>query len=359
MKIPRAILLASLAGLPPLWAQEAFVRQTDLEFGLVYDMPLASTGGSFIAPLPISESGAKFEMFARGTAWDSNIYLLDTKLIRAYTPLATLDLVSEDSYVRGDPASGNYVRRTRADRPFSLNIHVAGLVPGSANTAERAVYFSCKGSNYDLTTYSGLGQPAYLLSESDLENGDLTIGPLYHELTTATLTGGCGEQSYTFVRYAADGVPDTILAQPKIEIWPVATAAVANITVNQLFIDRIPAIVLTLLHLYPDSRTYAQVYRGTAVLGTTGTVVEASERRYGRHYNPDQAEEPTNVPQDVSISIEDLSKYAAADGTYTLEVITETPFFGRAPERLLNITFNVDRVISSRGQLSTAEKPNP
>jgi hypothetical protein len=55
--------------------------------------------------------------------------------------------------------------------------------------------------------------------------------------------------------------------------------------------------------------------------------------------------------------MDDLSNYASRDGIYTLEVVTETPFFNRAPERLAYVTFEVDRTISSRGQLSTAEAP--
>ena len=359
MKAPHLVLLLSVLVATRAFAQEAWVRQTDLLSGLVYDMPVAGSGGTYVAPLPVTESGARFELFAKGTAWDSNIYLLDTKLIRAYSPVATMTLDSEDSYVRGNAASGTYVKRTRADRPFSINIHVAGLVPGSAVLAERAVYLGIQGRNYDPATYSSLGQPEYLLHEYNLGNGDISSGQVYHELTPGALTAACGEQTFTFVRYASDGVPDTILAQPKIEIWPVASALVERITAGQVFNDRVPPLPLTLKHLYPDSRTYAQVYPGPSVIGTKGTIIGGTERRFGRYYNPDQIEEPTNVPQDLALSIDDLSKYAAADGIYTLEVVTETPFMNRQPERLLSITFEVDRVISSRGQLSTTEKSSP
>ena len=74
------------------------------------------------------DSGARFELFAKGTAWDTNIYLLDTKYIRAYSPAASMDIETEDPYVRGDPTTGTYVKRTRADRPITLHAHVSGLV---------------------------------------------------------------------------------------------------------------------------------------------------------------------------------------------------------------------------------------
>lgn len=350
------LLLCLTAGSALAADPEAWVRQTDLENGLIYDIPLGANGGPFTAPLPVGQLGSRFELFARGTAWDSKIYLLDTKLIRAYAPTVSVQISSEDSYVRGDPASGNYVKRTRADRPFQLSLEVSGLVAGSTDPAEQFVYFACEGRLYDTQTFSST-DTTQLIHETNLENGTLTAAGMYHELPTATVSGGCGEQKYTFVRYAADGVPDTILAQPKIEVWPVAKAAVANITQGQVFIDRIPSLLITLQALYPDSYTYAQIYEGTAALGTTGTIIRGTERRQGAHYNPDLAGQPTNVPQNVTLTVDDLSNYTAKDGVYTLEIITHTPFFNRAAERLLSITFEVDRVISSRGQLSTAEKP--
>ncbi len=336
--------------------QNAWVRQTDLTSGLIYDLPLADNGGLFTAPLPIGEQGSMFELFARGSAWDTRIYLLDTKIIRAYSPDISVEVVAEDDYVRGDLAGGNYVRRTRADRPFSLRYTVSGLIPGSTNEAERSVYFGCHYKNYTLEDYSeeSDAEPE-VLSEAELSNGSIDLSPLYHELPSAAPSLGCGKQIYTFVRHAADGVPDAILAQPTIEIWPVARAAIENISSGQVLIDRIPSVVVRLQHLYPDSRTYVQIYTGSAVLGREGTLINGTERKFGSFYNPDVEGEPTNVPQTLSLSMEDLSNYAARDGVYTLEVITETPFFNRAPERLAYVTFEVDRTISSRGQLSSAE----
>jgi hypothetical protein len=80
---------------------EAWVRQTDLGSGLTYDMPQTGTGGSYVAPLPVEDAGARFELFARGTAWDTNIYLLDTKIVRAYSPSASITISTDDDYIRG------------------------------------------------------------------------------------------------------------------------------------------------------------------------------------------------------------------------------------------------------------------
>lgn len=336
---------------------DAWVRQTDLATGQIYDTPIVGSGGTYTAPVRVNETGSLYELFARGTAWDNNIYLLDTEIIGTYNPEVSISIVTEDDYVRGDPAGSTFVKRTRADRPFTVNIEVDGLVEGSTSTAERSVYLAVQGRNADPVTYSVLNQPQYLLEDANLENGSYPLGPLYHQLTSPTVSSGNGEQSFTIVRYASYMVPDTILAQPKVEVWPVATATIENITAGQVFIDRIPSVVITLRDLYPDSYTYVQFYKGTQQLGTEGTIVGNTERRFGLHYNPEQTGEPTNVPQNLSISIDDLSNYTANDGIYTLEVITRTPFFGRAAERLAYVTFEVDRVITSRGQLRTKEAP--
>ncbi len=338
---------------------EAWVRQTDLATGQIYDTPITGSGGTYTAPMQVSKSGSLFELFARGTAWDSNIYLLDTKTIGAYNPQVSVSITSEDDYVRGDPAGSSFVKRTRADRPFAVNIQVQGLVADSSELSEHDVYLGVQGKNYDPATYSSLNQAQYLIEESNLENGSYTFGPLYHQLTSPTLSSGNGEQTFTIVRYASYQVPDTIIAQPKIEIWPVASASISNITPGQVFIDRIPSLVVTLSHLYPDSRTYVQVYKGNQVLGTSGKLVNGTELQFGGYYNPDQAQSSTNVPQSLTVSVDDLSNYASEDGTYTLEVVTHTPFFGRTAERLFHVTFEVDRVITSRGQISTMELSSP
>ncbi|MDI1311374.1 hypothetical protein [Prosthecobacter sp.] len=338
---------------------EAWVRQTDLTTGQIYDTPITGSGGAYTAPMQVSASGSLFELFARGTAWDSNIYLLDTKIIGTYNPQVAVSIISEDDYVRGDPAGSTFVKRTRADRPFSVNIQVQGLVADSSDPSEHDVYLGVQGKNYVPATYSSLNQPQYLIEESNLENGTYTFGPIYHQLTSPTLSSGNGEQTFTIVRYASYQVPDTIIAQPKVEVWPVASASVSNITAGQVFIDRIPSLVVSLSDLYPDSRTYVQVYKGNQVLGTSGTLVNGTELRFGAYYNPDQAASSTNVPQSLSVSVDDLSNYASEDGTYTLEIVTHTPFFGRTAERLYHITFEVDRVITSRGQISTMELSSP
>ena len=55
-----------------------------------------------------------------------------------------------------------------------------------------------------------------------------------------------------------------------------------------------------------------------------------------------------NAPDDLT----------SAEPEHSVEVITETPF-ARDGERLDYVTFEVDRIISTRGQLSTREVSAP
>ena len=353
------LLVASCGGLMAQAQQsQAWVRETDISTGQMYDIGLQPLGGGFTPTLAISEAGNRFELYARGTAWDTKVYLLDTKLIRAYSPAAAFTIDTGDPYVRGDVDSGRFVKRMRADQTYSVTLQVSGLVPGSASAAENSAYYVVNATNYNPVTYSGLDQEEYEIFSRVLPNGTLASGPMEHELTTPGKYA-CGEMKFTMVRWAADGVPDTIIAQPKIEIWPVAKATIENIAENQVFIDKIPLVIFNYKDLYPDSRTYAQIYKGRYVKGTVGTVVQTTERKYGTHYNPGVGTEPASVPQTLAVGVEGLSNYTPKDGVYTVEILTETPYDSRQPVSLQKVTFEVDRVISSRGKLSTAEGASP
>ena len=61
-----------------------------------------------------------------------------------------------------------------------------------------------------------------------------------------------------------------------IQIWPVADGGITGIAANQLIRYSLPQLTMTLNDLYPYSTTYAQVYKGNAQLGVTGTVVPGS-----------------------------------------------------------------------------------
>ncbi|QIF04779.1 hypothetical protein [Roseimicrobium sp. ORNL1] len=366
------LLAASQGGLmAQTTSTKAWVIEKDLGTGISAHVYLPTDlGGPYTPLLPVSDGGNVYKLYAKGTAWDTNEYLLDTKIIKAYSPAASFTIETGDpTYFRGDPKTPNFVVRTRVDEPIKFSVTISGVVTdATAAAAERSVEIEFIGTDYWPDTYSPLGnasgrpekQPYPLTPVPVVLEGNQKFPFGYDKELYALLDNPAnkldcvGEWKLKVKRYAADGIPATYIAEPKIEVWPVAEAKFTGVTDNQVFIDAIPELVFTYSDLYPDSKTYVQIYSGPWVKGTQGTIIETTERKYGKYYNPGLTDHPT-VPQNASIGVTGLSSYTPKDGIYTMEIITETPFHNRRQDTLKKVTFEVDRVISSRGKLSTAE----
>ena len=97
--------------------------------------------------------------------------------------------------------------------------------------------------------------------------------------------------------------------------------------------------------LYSDSVTYAQIYKGQPALGTSGRIIGSSVVSFN-----------TYAPQDAVVPLTVSEADIKEDGTYTIEVLTVTPFDERRPERVTYVTFEIDRTIKVNGTLATADK---
>lgn len=375
------ILLLLLAASPAsLMAQsnKAWVRELDLELGgqaMVY-LP-TDLGGAYVPVLPVSSVGNRYRLYAEGTAWDKEVYLLDEKVISSYSPAAKFTIDTGDPYVRGDEDTPNYVKRTRADQVYNMTVQISGVKDASTDPAVNSVHLVVTGLNYWPDTYSPL---AVTVNDPSTPQDDRKIAKVPYDIPSEEaifkyngvkppMTGlmhklnepadkrfSVGEMKFTVWRYAADGVPNTVIAEPRIEIWPMAKASFHGVANNQVFIDAIPEIVFKYQDLYPDSHTYVQIYKGPQKDGTKGTIVATTECKYGEHYVPGVPKDShATVPQNASIAVSGLSSYTPKDGIYTMEIVTETPFNGRQSIILDHVTFEVDQFITSRGKLSTAE----
>lgn len=331
----------------------AFVRQTDLPDGVVTDL-LVKSGDSL--NFQVGAEGAVFELWATNF-WGKDLTLIDTKIVNVYSPKATLDIQSQDPYSRGDPGSLSRTLRTRADRPFNVSLKVTGFTASDSND----LLFVDERTPFSLTTYQAADDPqAAMVTEIQMTNVTRNWEE-YHNLSKAGEDPryACGECSFSV--FWKDPLLTSVggginLAKETIEIWPMTELKFQGLLPNEVYVDRIPTVTFEFQHLYPDSRTYVQIYQGPQKLGTSGTVVAGTERSFGSYYLP--ADVSTSAPQNYIVAIDDLSNYTPKDGIYTLEVITETPF-ERGGERLMQLTFEVDRVISTRGQLSTREATTP
>jgi hypothetical protein len=119
---------------------------------------------------------------------------------------------------------------------------------------------------------------------------------------------------------------------------------VENIVQNQRY-KAVPADARVVFKdLYPDSVTYAQIYEGPPALGKVGKVIGSSVVSYN-----------TFAPQDAVVPLSITDSDLGADGTYTIEVLTTTPFNHRQPERVTYVSFTLDRTIEVHGQLVGAD----
>jgi hypothetical protein len=128
------------------------------------------------------------------------------------------------------------------------------------------------------------------------------------------------------------------IASQTIQFWPVADASISGVSQGQLVRYQAPEIVLTLNDLYPDSSTYAQVYKGPQALGTQGTVVPGSSVVIN-----------DKVPHDRTLVLKGWDSAIDDNGLWTMEIVTDTPF---GVERLAHVTFEVDRTIKVNGSFA-------
>jgi hypothetical protein len=150
-----------------------------------------------------------------------------------------------------------------------------------------------------------------------------------------------GEERFSFFSLADYQAPESQLASQFIQIWPVADGSIAGITPNQRIRMKLPTLTFTLNDLYPSSTTYAQVYKGNAQLGMTGTIVPGSALAVQEA-----------VPQNRVLTVKDYGEVFSAEGRWTMELVTVTAF---GMDRLAYVSFDLDRTFRIFGGTTTYE----
>ncbi len=314
-----------------------FVRQVQLPSGVIWDASVAPTGEQ-LSPLAINPGGARFELWTVKSD-PVTVYLLDTKYVGTYVPVADVIIRTEDPYTY------TAIPRTRADRPFVVDVQVTGLLSGATDPEpSKSVKLLRHVQSYGAGgTGEGINRDqATMLSQVSLVNNAI------HRLTyTVTSIPGAdrakvrGEERFSVFSLEDYQAPSSQLSSMFVQIWPVADGTISGISDGQMIRFNTPSITLTMRDLYPDSRTYAQIYPGPEVLGTTGTVVPGSGLIY---YDA--------VPHDRTLVIDDWADAITDSGQYTMELLTATPF---GIDRLAYVTFNINRTINVNGTVTTVE----
>lgn len=322
-----------------------FVRQTQQTTGVVWNMPVTPEGSS-ASQLMLEQGGSLFQLWTieQATAKD---YLLDQKVVGTYLPKADIVITTLDPW--RDPVTG--APRTRADKPFSVKTTVSGLLSGtSVPTAATKVLWE-----QHLASFSGSVNsitPAQATSGTPKASTFLTANGLTTVNSGATslpavngVASKAKGQEHFVVHALADGaLSQSQIASAYVQVWPTSSGEILGLTDDQRVRTKPPTLTIRTKDLYPGSRTYLQVYEGTQSLGTQGTLMS-------RELDYPNTQLISVTPQDFSIS--DYDRYFTKDGTYTIELITETSFDST---RLDWVTFSIDRNLEIRAQLTGLEE---
>ncbi|MGJ8643350.1 MAG: hypothetical protein ACSHX9_08095 [Luteolibacter sp.] len=316
-----------------------FIRQVQMPYdgseGTVWNVPVEASGEDQ-SPLEINPGGARFELHTVNS--DPFIgYLLDTKYVGSYVPVAEVQIRTEDPY--------ETVPRTRADRPFNVEITINGLLSGEDDPEpSKKVKILHHVQSYGAGgTSSGIDRDqAILLGQGYIEsNGQQTLSYLVNSVPGGDRAKIRGEERFSVYSLADYQAPESHLDSLYVQIWPVADGSITGITDGQLLKFEAPPITLTVNDIYPDAQIYAHAYHGTQSLGTEGTVIPGSAEIIN---------EP--VPQNSVVTLDNWDSVITSDGIWTIELLTSTPF---GIDRLDYVTFEVDRTIQINGTVTTIE----
>ena len=340
MKTPKNIhILAILAGsvLSSHAADEQYINeiwQVQLEADFAHIQPV-NQKGQHLSPLAIDPGGAVFQLWTKNTASFAT-FLLDHKYVGAYVPQGTVRIFTEDPYIT--------IPRTRADRPFDVIIDVGGFATGDSTAPAAALYVKIEHHVQSYGDGDGL----------DINRDDATLinygyigAEGEYKLTYNTNIPGVdrskvsGEERFTVMSLPDYMAPPAQIASKYVQIWPVADAKITGLSSGDALRFNTPAITIELNDLYPDSETYAHLYKGNPSLGTVGTVIPGSAVIVN-----------DAVPQDRTLVIEDWDQVIDKSGVWTMEVLTETPF---GTDRLAYVTFSINRDIQVNGGVTTVE----
>jgi hypothetical protein len=310
-----------------------FIRQVQFPTGVQYDAPVTPTGAQQSA-LEINPGGARFELWTLKSS-PLTSYLLDTKYVGAYVPISLIQIRSEDPYTA--------IPRTRADRPFFVDLNVSGLLNAASDpVASKSVTLLRHVQSYG-TAGTGIGidrtQASLISQASIVTNGSQVLTYVVNSIPGVNRSKVRGEErfsSFSVVDYQA---PASQLASQYIQVWPVADGSISGISNGQLVRFQIPTLTLTINDIYPDARVYAQVYTGSARLGVSGAIIPGSALIIN-----------DTVPSSRVLTLSKYDSVFTQDGQWTLELLTSTPF---GIDRLAYVTFTLNRSIKINGSVTT------
>lgn len=312
-----------------------FIRQTQYPSEVQWDATVAASG-SQLSALAIDPGGARFDLWTVNSSPVTN-YLLSSVYVGTYIPVANVVVRSEDPY--------DVIPRTRADRPFYVDITVSGLLNGetdpepskSVKLLRHVQSYGVKGSGINLDrTQATLLSQAYVTT-----NGTQRLTYALSSVPGADRSKLRGEERFSIYSLEDYQAPESQISSQFIQIWPVTDGSISGIASGQLIRGATPQVTFTYNDIYPSATIYAQIYKGNQVLGKSGTVVPGSVKVFNE-----------SIPQDITLPGNNLDLLIDTDGRWTLEMLISTPF---GLDRLAWVSFDIDRTINMNGTFTTIE----
>lgn len=338
--LPVLLVALSIHASAQIHGYQSFIRQiqqpeTPDAAPVEWDMPVEAVGTASSA-LALESKGALFQLWTidQATAKD---HLLDQKLVGAYLPKADLKITTRDPYA--------LATRTRVDQPFTVEIEVADLLPGTGlPDAATRVLLEQHLQSYVNGEFSL--EPAVVTANTPAhtayisQNGKTSMKFAASSLTATDPTKALGEEHFVVHALSDGSLSQTQIASAQLQVWPVASGSILGITPGQQLRYLIPTLQLNLDDLYPRSDTYLMIYEGSSINGVPGTLVKAF---------------PVDRDRSVSTILEvtELSAAIGADGPYTIALMSETVY---GTELLCEpIPFTVNRTIAVNAMQVTFE----
>ncbi|MEO5915414.1 MAG: hypothetical protein ABIS50_14365 [Luteolibacter sp.] len=341
-----------------------YIRQFQMPSGVTWDASdtVAATGTQDSA-LAINPGGARFDLWTINSSPYTE-YLLDSSYVGTYVPIAQVVIDTEDTYGKDLTATGpvpvnlpSKIRRTRADRPFTVYVSISGLLSGADDPpASKSVNLLRHVQSYGTGVGVGIDRTqATLKTQSSITtNGQQVLSYSLTGIAGSNLKKLRGEERFSVFSIADPAAPTALpasqLASQFIQVWPVADGNMTGIVQDQIVRFAMPAITITYHDIYPGSSVYAQVYKGERVAGKVGTVLTGSLKVNTGSEPLTEVLTPTNYDQ-----------LFTTDGRWTIELVTAVPF-GTGTEYMLTsadlpayVTFTVDRTIEMNGSFTTIE----
>ncbi|MCP5538327.1 MAG: hypothetical protein H7A51_19100 [Akkermansiaceae bacterium] len=271
---------------------------------------------------------------------DNTPYFLDEKTVSSYHPQSTIKITSGDPY--------EAIPRTRVDKPFTVEYVVTGLVTDDDDVqdAAKSVVFDHRHTVYDAGGTEVPENATWEVHDHDAvtANGTHRIANIYTQIQSTNLPDARGEEIFSIYSNPDWGIaPDaSLLATKRVQIWPIAKGSISGIDPTIEY-AKIPNVTVDLTDLYPSSTTYLRVYKGAPnanpaeVLNINTSYVSINDA----------------IPVDRNYVLEELDSKVPEDGTYTVELIHETPWGAD----LLDQTYplKIKRSIKINGNVNSSE----